>query len=137
VVVKHTGEVALRVGARDCTVVYDWHALARLQSELGEDALQQLRMGMDLRVLSVFLAAGLAARHPEMTPDAIMADPPALIPAITAAQTALSLVLWGPDGPPKEKPKAGKNPPKREATGSPTPSAPIAAPASSPSDSGT
>lgn len=110
---KYTGEVALDIGGKPHRLVFDWEALSRLQSELGENALASLGFGMEVTALAAFVAAGLQRHHPGVTAEEIIRSAPPLVLTIEAVQKAMEFALWGPDGPPKEE--SEPHPRKRKA----------------------
>lgn len=102
---KYTGEVTLDLAGVSCTLVYDWRALADIQSKYGEDAFDTLfeDINGDFEKLADILAAGLRRHHPEMTAAAVMEASPALLPVREAVHLAILAAFLGP-----EKPKKGE-----------------------------
>lgn len=107
------GEVYVEIAGQPMRLRYDWDAVARLKSELGEafeirvsDAIRT----WDVDTLSVVLSIGLRHEHPEATPEAIRAASPPLGPCQQAIIEALNLAFHGttevPDQPDENPPKA-------------------------------
>jgi hypothetical protein len=108
----YTGEVPLQLAGRTFVLVYDWTALARVKSEIGDDALKLVLDGGDPASLAKVIAAGLARHHPEMSDAAVMAASPPLVPTVAKVKEALAYAYWGPKGEPEE---TKENPPGRMA----------------------
>lgn len=66
---KYTGEVHLKIGEKDCVLVYDWGAIAAYQSKFGKDA-RITDFGID--ELCDALLIGLKKHNPEITKEFIM-----------------------------------------------------------------
>lgn len=103
---RYTGETEIDLGGKKCTLVYTWKALTDLRTKLKDefDVKGFAIEGLDIDKIALFLEAGLAARHPEMTKEAILAlDPPApIIPAMTIIQVAMNRAITGKDTSQKE-----------------------------------
>jgi len=113
---KHTGDTSIEIGGKTYTLVYDWRALARIQTEHeGEDAgaLIGKAQNGNVEVLASVLVAGLARHHPEMDADAVMDASPPLIPIVGAMAKALNRAYLGTDLPDEADEKPAK---KRKAT---------------------
>ena len=138
----HKGEVAFEVEDRVLILVFDWDALAKLKDTLsgGPDWSKRLLAGLqswDPVLMRSALALGLAARQPGLDCAAVEAEL-SLAEAVMLITRALSLALFGdPDlDAALGKQKEGERPTRPAATGSKTPSSPLAGPASTPSNSG-
>lgn len=111
----YRGAVRLRLGEQDCLLVYDWQALARLKTDLGDDVLSRIAGAGDPVLLSRILAIGLARHQPDLDdPPTIMRLSPPYMPCVEAVHRAVNAAYWGPAGPPDEEPPP--NPLQRMAT---------------------
>jgi hypothetical protein len=99
---KYTGEVTIKIGEKTFTLVYDWTAIALLESELGAEVLRALFDAGPV-ALSKILSVGMAKHHPEMTPEKVMELSPPIFPARKAIDDALEVSYFGPEGQPEAK----------------------------------
>lgn len=113
----HRGETALEIGGKRHLLVYDWHAIAALRSELGsgfDQRIGEAAAELDLDTLAVALEAGLAKHHPgQWTREAIMDASPPIVPVARAIQQALVRAFHGNEPPPEGQPE---NPPNARRT---------------------
>ncbi len=107
---ERRGEVGLEVDGEQRSLVFDWDALARLETELGSDfdvKIAQAGYNLDLPVLATALAIGFKRNWPEVTPDLVKKAGPPLVRVIEALGQALNLAFYGST----EAPTAPVNPP--------------------------
>lgn len=107
---ERRGEVGLEIDGKMRSLVFDWDALARLETEIGADfdvKIAQAGYDLDLKILAIALAVGFKRNWPEVTPELIMKVGPALVRVIEALGQALNLAFYGS----MEVPKAPVNPP--------------------------
>lgn len=105
------GEVSLEMAGEVRTVVFDWDALSRLEAALGEDFDQKIAQAgykMDLPVLAIALAAGLAKGWSEVTPELVREAAPPVLVTMEVLGKALNLAFYGTE----EAPEATENPPE-------------------------
>lgn len=74
---KYTGEVPVKIGKQDCTLVFDWGAISDLHSQFEKD----LKGGLlDVgkincpKKIAAIVAIGLKKYHPEITADFILSQ---------------------------------------------------------------
>ena len=111
---ERRGEVGLEIDGQNRPLVFDWDALARLETELGSDfdvKIAQAGYDLDLGILASVLAVGLQREWPEVTPEIIKQAGPPLVRVIEALGQALNLAFYGST----EAPPATANPPNRRA----------------------
>lgn len=99
-----TGEVEVELGGRQCTLRYDWAALAAAQEAYG-DAPDLTRP----EVVAGLGALGLRRCNPEWTAARIMEASPPLWPFVQAIQTAYQWAYMGPEAVPAAGADAKKN----------------------------
>ncbi len=108
---ERRGEIALDVAGESRLLVFDWNALARLESELGEDFDQKIAQAgykMDLGTLAIALAVGFTKHWPEVTAQLITEEAPPVIKTMEVLGKALNLAFYGSE----EAPEAVENPPE-------------------------
>ena len=107
------GIVHLRIGDKTYEMRLNWHGIAQVRRAYPD--------GYNLtdpEHLAVIMAVAMAAKHPEMTPDAIMDLSPPLERAIDAVTDLINYSWWGAKTPPERKEEADKaeeNPRKKKA----------------------
>lgn len=97
---KYTGEFEVKIGEKTCTLVFDWRALAEIQSKYGVDILKELSRGISFEIIADVLAIGFKKKSPEMTVDIILDASPAFVPMVQAIDKALAFAYFGADGVP-------------------------------------
>ncbi|HEX9904631.1 MAG TPA: hypothetical protein VGA77_06675 [Propylenella sp.] len=113
---RYRGEVAITIGERACTLVYDWQALATLRTEVGEDwtdRVAAIERTTDVDLLARVAAIGLKREWPECTAEQIMQASPPFGLLIVGVMKALTLSFWGERGPEADD---GTRPPSRQAS---------------------
>lgn len=100
------GGVALHFCGAPRRLRFEWNAFGVLRAKYGgavfQDNINAGLFSCDFDVIAECLSFGIGG---ELSAAAIKADPPAIVPAITALHKAFNLAYHGPDGPPKEKPR--------------------------------
>jgi hypothetical protein len=104
---KYNGEVKVKLGGKDYTIVYNWAALADIQEKHGFNLLLNLANAKIDAVADVLLV-GLKKHHPDVTKEFLLEASPPLIPLLTALNEAVTYCFYGADGAPKEAGEEGK-----------------------------
>lgn len=94
---KFTGEVPITIGGKKCSLVYDWKAIAAVQTNYGNSPISELLSVANTRALAVLLSIGLEKHHPEITAEQILNESPPYIPAVKAVDQALAYAYFGAD----------------------------------------
>ncbi|MBF0358859.1 MAG: hypothetical protein HQL70_09645 [Magnetococcales bacterium] len=95
---RYTGEMVIEVGGEVYPLLYDWRALALVQSEVSKEQQAMALNGDDIDSLAKLVAAGVEGLTYE---DVLSASPPLMI-TIQAVDIALTAAYYGPNGPPEE-----------------------------------
>ena len=88
----YRGEVAIRIGERDCVLRFGWTQLKSIKVELGADFDTQIGQALvttDLDVIARVLVIGLEERWPEVSAEMIEE----LSPPIDDVSSAITLAL--------------------------------------------
>ncbi len=93
----HVGEATLTLDGKEYILVYDWDAIARLQSSLGKDfdqKIAQASIDVNLEVIAQTLSIALIKRNP-LTVEEIKALSPPILEVTSALGRALNLAFYG------------------------------------------
>lgn len=93
------GGVSLRLCGEPRRLRFDWNALGALRSKHGADFQDRINAAMVALDFDVIAEAISVAVGGALTPEAIKANPPAIVPALTALNAAFTAAYHGPDGP--------------------------------------
>lgn len=94
---KYNGEVPVNIGGKAYTLVYDWNAVALIQSEYGKEAITAMLAQVQPDKMAKILLAGLNRHHPDITAEDIIKASPPILPTVEAIDTALQYAYFGPD----------------------------------------
>lgn len=94
---KYLGEYPVKIGSSDYTLVYDWKAIAELQSVHGNEILQKIGTIQGPDIMSKLLTCGLKKHHPHITEEFIFSQSPPIVPTMKAINAALTYAYFGPD----------------------------------------
>lgn len=108
---KYTGEVDIKLGEKTCTLIYDWRAIAQIQSTLGKDFITDLQKNVNPGSIAEVLVIGLKKKNPEVTVDQILDASPPLLHTIEIVATAIGFAYFGAEGVPE---KAGAADPEKK-----------------------
>ena len=92
---KYTGEVEILLADKPYKLVYDWRALAEVQTKHGGNILKELFNGISPATIADILVIGMKKHHPEMTVDTLMDISPPFIPMVQALDKALAYSYFG------------------------------------------
>jgi hypothetical protein len=98
---KYTGEVEIQLGAKKGILVFDWRAIAELQTKLGADAITDMFKQVKPSTIAEILLIGFKKKSPEVTMEEILDASPCLIPTVQAIEKAISFAYFGAEEPPK------------------------------------
>lgn len=105
---KHYQDVAINIDGVGHVIHFDWLAIQRLRTDYGvdfEEKIAEAELSFDMETLAKVLAVGLARHHDgEITPEAIMRNPPPIVGAVQAVTEALNLAFHGAKEAPPENP---------------------------------
>lgn len=107
---KHKGEVELNINGKKYLVVYDWNAIAKMQSEYSNEIIAGLLSNLRPDILANVLCFGLEKHHPDVKVEDIMAASPPLFEIAKVIDEALALAYFGPEG--RQADKGDKKSPK-------------------------
>lgn len=93
---KYTGEVPLKIGDVQGTLVYDWEAISIMRSTLDDKDLENL-VQVDPKKLAIVAAAGFKRHNPELTAEVIIKHSPPIMEVAEAIDRALLFGLHGPE----------------------------------------
>lgn len=96
---EYDGEYPLTIKGDEYTVVFDYAALAALQSNYDADVIENLSVKIDPMIFAGVLAIGLKRHHPKMTEKKVIELSPPLVPASNAVSQALNYAYFGADEP--------------------------------------
>ena len=94
---KYTGEVEIILAGKPHTLVYDWRALAEVQTKHGGNIVKELFNGISPAVVADILVIGLRKKHPEITVETLMDISPPFIPMVQALDRAIAYSYFGVD----------------------------------------
>jgi hypothetical protein len=97
---KIDGKLKVNIGRVQGTLLFNWQALAEVESEFGETP-----NFFKSEVTAKIAEFGFKATNPELTQDRIMELSPPLVPFISAVQSALNSAYYGTDPEPKKSKK--------------------------------
>ena len=89
---NYTGETTVAIGGHTYTMQFTWKVIAELQSRFGDNVFDDLDNPPHVAEL---VAAGLAARHPEMTAAEVMRLSPPFYPTVDRLVIALNRANHG------------------------------------------
>ncbi len=92
---KHTGNVPLQIGTKKLNIKFDYAALSALDENCTRDDLENLNR-IPIAKLVKILVIGLAANHPEIDEDWVMAESPPVADLAKAIDHALLFARFGP-----------------------------------------
>lgn len=90
-----TGEKIIDIEGRKYVLRFTWRVLSEIEQKYGDKPNL-----FDPEIIAFVGAAGLRARHPEITAEWILDTSPPLVPFAGAVQEALQWAYFGPDKPP-------------------------------------
>lgn len=100
----YTGETKITIGGQECSLVFDWKALAAIHAQLGPDAVRNTlnkeaiwKQSPDVYVKMIHI--GLARHHPDMTLEQVMDGLPPFAQTLTIITEALLVGYFGKDDP--------------------------------------
>lgn len=93
-----TGEYQIEIGGNIYWLRFTWRAISEIEAKYGEKPNL-----FDPEVIAYIAAAGLKAKHPEMTAEKILDLSPPLVPFAQAIQQALQWAYFGKSIMPPEK----------------------------------
>lgn len=93
---KYTGETPVTIGGKTYTLVYNWTALAALETEFKKEQIQSLDQ-QNPQALAKMLVIGLQEKHPDITEDLVMKSSPVVMDIVKAIDTALLYSYHGPE----------------------------------------
>jgi len=99
---KYTGEVPIDISGKSYVMKLDWQAIAKIQSDIGPDALRTIFINT-VEENAKIIHYALAANHPDITLEDVLKADPAL-PIIQTNEKLDDLACYayfGPDGPPQ------------------------------------
>lgn len=85
-----TGEKKVIINGQGHVMRFTWRALAAIEAEFGDNPNL-----FNAEVLAKVASAGLAEKHPDMTPERIMELSPPLMPFAHDVQTAIQWAYFG------------------------------------------
>jgi hypothetical protein len=97
----YTGEVEMPIAGKTGILLFNWQAIATLESKLGKHALAAVH-SLPLSDLVEVLEIGFKAKSPEITREVILAASPAILPTLEYIKKASEFAYFGQDGAPKE-----------------------------------
>lgn len=97
----YTGDTSIEVEGQRLTLVFNWEAVARVRSELGNDG-QAKALAGDIDGLATLVAIGLAKHHKDFDADKVKAISPPIMATVKAVEAALIAAHYGPDGMPDD-----------------------------------
>ncbi len=112
----YRGEVEISFNGITTLLVFDWQAIAALQTEFGETWYAQLpeKLGKDLEFTAKIVAIGLRRDMPDVTPAMVIVVSPPMIPTMRAVMRAVNLATFGEEAP---KPEGAPDPPQPPSAG--------------------
>lgn len=96
----YTGEVAISLGAKNCTLVYDWRAISAVHTAFKdrlEGGLLNVNQIASLEELAEILVIGLQRKNPEVTIDQILDLSPPLLQTRAKIDEAMAYAYFGAD----------------------------------------
>lgn len=94
---KYTGEVEIQIGAKKAILVYDWRAIAELQTKLGADAITDMFKQVKPSTIAEILLIGFKKKSPDVTLEDILDASPCLIPTVKLIEKAITFSYFGAD----------------------------------------
>lgn len=91
---KYTGEVDIKIGNKNCKLVYDYRAIASYQTKFGKDANVN---NFNIEEIVDTLLIGLAKNNPEITKDDIFDSSPAMAYVTDCIVEAFLYAQYGVD----------------------------------------
>lgn len=91
---KYAGEIPLKIGSKQGTLVFDWRALGALHTNFSKDALEKI-MERTPEELAQILAIGFQKLSPDITVDIIFDASPAIEEVAMAIDKALLYAYHG------------------------------------------
>lgn len=91
---KYTGEIPLKIGNIQGTLVYDWAAISVIKTTCTDKELENLAQ-MDPAKIAICLAAGFKKHNQEITAEVIMESSPPILEATEAMDRALLFAFHG------------------------------------------
>lgn len=100
----YTAETAITIGGQQCSLVFDWLALAAIHTECGADAINNTFKKSTMwqqspMVYAKMVHAGLKAKHPEVTFEQVVSGLPPFAIVVEILTTALLVAYFGNDNP--------------------------------------
>lgn len=96
---KYKGEEKLKIGGVGATIVFDWNALGKLQTELSGTEIDAVVNGRDLGKIALVLSIGLEKHNPEFTVDKIVEASPPFALTVEALKNAITYAYFGGEDP--------------------------------------
>lgn len=102
----YAGEVSIQIGGRECILLFDYGALARMRTAFGERYTMAVNAALgtgDVEAIVQIASIALQARN-AMTPEEVSAARPPIVPLVEALARAFAYAWWGPTGlPPQDE----------------------------------
>lgn len=96
---KYTGEVPLKINGKQYTLIFDMGAIAFIQTECGQEALDEFMQLKDARKIAFMIIGGLQRLHKdELTVDDILKSDLGLVPAKAAIDMGITFAYFGAEG---------------------------------------
>lgn len=96
------GEVEITLGGERRRLVYDWGALAAIETQFNEHALRVAGRASRVDVLLPLVAIGLRRHHDDVDADALSHETVPVLEIAGMVSRAIICAYWGPAGPPAD-----------------------------------
>ena len=93
----YSGEYPVKIQDKDYVLVFDWNAIAKIETSYGRAALPSLFTEFKPDVLAGILEAGFSRHHPELTASKIIELSPPYLPCVQAVDKAMAYAYFGTD----------------------------------------
>lgn len=101
-------ETSIKIGGKDCVLVYDWDAIRQLEEKFGHEVVGDVIANSNIAQLADIIECGLSRHNPEIKAGDVFDISPPILDCRKAVDKALSLAYFGTtdpeiDGEPKKK----------------------------------
>lgn len=97
----------MKIGGREFEIHYSWAAIGLLRAHWGENYIGRMASALESRDLEAIAFAISAGSAGAVSFDEVLAESPAIIPAIEAVRDAWVLAHYGPEGFRDPRPQKG------------------------------
>lgn len=107
-------ETSIKIGGKDCVLVYDWDAIRQLEVKFGHELMGDVIANSNIAQLADIIECGLSRYNPEIKAEDVFDVSPPIIECRKAVDKALALAYFGTTEPeidetsPKKKVKIVK-----------------------------